>query len=277
MAPARSTRPACARCSVRSIAATRYGSSKRWRRGMAPPRRRDRPAPRARTFGRRHARGDGRAAAADGGAPGRPEAVDADDPDAAAQVRLSTLLAPDETQLLYSIVLHGRAEIALAPDEYSGLVMVLLRLLAFPSTSRRESRHRRRLRAAPRAAAAARPAVSAAAVSSPIRRDIARPVSPIEIANRRRAGERRSNEQGAAPTQAASSIRPGSGRPRAADDGRSVGSEPPPWIDAPEPRRISGREPAGRRRVAPPPIAARRRSGSTRSALATAGPRRCAA
>ena len=40
-------------------------------------------------------------------------------------------MAPDETQLLYSIVLHGRAELGLAPDEYSGLVMVLLRLLAF--------------------------------------------------------------------------------------------------------------------------------------------------
>ena len=29
------------------------------------------------------------------------------------------------------MVLEGRAEIALAPDEYSGLVMVLLRMLAF--------------------------------------------------------------------------------------------------------------------------------------------------
>ncbi len=62
-----------------------------------------------------------------------PDAADADDPDAAALARLATVLAPDETQLLYSIVLHGRAEIALAPDEYSGLVMVLLRLLAFPA------------------------------------------------------------------------------------------------------------------------------------------------
>jgi DNA polymerase III subunit gamma/tau len=41
------------------------------------------------------------------------------------------LLPADETQLLYSMVLAGRAEIALAPDEYSGLVMVLLRMLAF--------------------------------------------------------------------------------------------------------------------------------------------------
>ena len=60
-----------------------------------------------------------------------PEAVDATDPDAPTDVRLAGILAPDETQLLYSIVLHGRAEIGLAPDEYSGLVMVLLRMLAF--------------------------------------------------------------------------------------------------------------------------------------------------
>ncbi|MBV9889919.1 MAG: DNA polymerase III subunit gamma/tau, partial [Rhizobacter sp.] len=58
-------------------------------------------------------------------------AADGDDPDHADAVRLSALLPADETQLLYSIVLAGRAELPLAPDEYSGLVMVLLRMLAF--------------------------------------------------------------------------------------------------------------------------------------------------
>ena len=37
----------------------------------------------------------------------------------------------DETQLLYSLCLHGRGELGLAPDEYAALTMVLLRLLAF--------------------------------------------------------------------------------------------------------------------------------------------------
>jgi DNA polymerase III subunit gamma/tau len=60
-----------------------------------------------------------------------PDAGDEADPDAATVARLAPLLAADETQLLYSIVIHGRAELGLAPDEYSGLVMVLLRLLAF--------------------------------------------------------------------------------------------------------------------------------------------------
>ena len=60
---------------------------------------------------------------------------DPDDADAQGAVRLAALLPADETQLLYSIVLHGRAELMLAPDEYSGLVMVLLRMLAFPPSA----------------------------------------------------------------------------------------------------------------------------------------------
>jgi DNA polymerase-3 subunit gamma/tau len=62
-----------------------------------------------------------------------PGALDASDPDSAAARELAGALPPDETQLLYSIVLHGRAELALGPDEYAAVTMVLLRLLAFPS------------------------------------------------------------------------------------------------------------------------------------------------
>ncbi|MGA0569089.1 DNA polymerase III subunit gamma/tau [Variovorax sp. VNK109] len=47
--------------------------------------------------------------------------------------RLAALMPADETQLLYSMCLHGRAELGLAPDEYAALTMVLLRLLAFKS------------------------------------------------------------------------------------------------------------------------------------------------
>jgi DNA polymerase-3 subunit gamma/tau len=49
---------------------------------------------------------------------------------------LAGLMPADETQLLYSICLHGRGELGLAPDEYAALTMVLLRLLAFkPATA----------------------------------------------------------------------------------------------------------------------------------------------
>jgi len=62
--------------------------------------------------------------------------ADASEPEAAEMARLAGMMPPDETQLLYSISLHGRQELGLAPDEYAALTMVLLRLLAFkPQTS----------------------------------------------------------------------------------------------------------------------------------------------
>ena len=53
------------------------------------------------------------------------------DPEATETVRLAQTMPSDETQLLYSLCLHGRGELGLAPDEYAALTMVLLRLLAF--------------------------------------------------------------------------------------------------------------------------------------------------
>ena len=60
-----------------------------------------------------------------------PDAGDAADPDAVDIARLAALMPADETQLLYSMCLHGREDLGLAPDEYAALTMVLLRLLAF--------------------------------------------------------------------------------------------------------------------------------------------------
>jgi len=58
-----------------------------------------------------------------------------DDPDEARLAELAEQMPADETQLLYSLCLHGRSELGLAPDEYAGLTMVLLRLLAFKPSS----------------------------------------------------------------------------------------------------------------------------------------------
>ncbi len=63
-----------------------------------------------------------------------PGALDDGDPDTAGARALAAELASDETQLLYSIVVHGRAELSLLSDEYAALTMVLLRFLAFPPT-----------------------------------------------------------------------------------------------------------------------------------------------
>ncbi|MBN9404381.1 MAG: DNA polymerase III subunit gamma/tau [Burkholderiales bacterium] len=58
-------------------------------------------------------------------------AVDESDRDAVRTAQLAQRMPADETQLLYSLCIHGRAELGLAPDEYVGLTMVLLRLLPF--------------------------------------------------------------------------------------------------------------------------------------------------
>lgn len=87
-------------------------------------------------------------------------ATASDDPEAAEIARLAQLLPADETQLLYSLCLHGRAELGLAPDEYAALTMVLLRLLAFKPAEKKTLNEPRT--AAPAAPAA--PADRAAAV-----------------------------------------------------------------------------------------------------------------
>ena len=69
--------------------------------------------------------------------PERAHDSDPSDPDAPQVAALAQAMPPDETQLLYSLCLHGRAELGLAPDEYAALTMVLLRLLAFKPTEKK--------------------------------------------------------------------------------------------------------------------------------------------
>jgi DNA polymerase-3 subunit gamma/tau len=84
---------------------------------------------------------------------------DESDPEAADIARLADLMPVDETQLLYSICLHGRADLGLAPDEYAALTMVLLRLLAFkPSVEKKTLTH-----AEPRLASVTEPPLAPAA------------------------------------------------------------------------------------------------------------------
>jgi DNA polymerase-3 subunit gamma/tau len=60
-----------------------------------------------------------------------PEAIGDDVDEAEAVRRLASQMAPDEVQLCYQIALHGRDDLGLAPDEYAGFTMTLLRMLAF--------------------------------------------------------------------------------------------------------------------------------------------------
>ena len=134
-----------------------------------------------------------------------PGALDAGDPDTPQVERLAGVLAPDETQLAYSIALHGRSEIGLAPDEYSGLVMVLLRMLAFR----------------PQGGAPARPATaSAAPVRGPA--PAAAPVAAAPVARVEPVAQKPAPAAVAQPAVVAP-----------APALRVPTSEPPPWMDAP--------------------------------------------
>ncbi len=111
---------------------------------------------------------------------------DESDPDVADMVRLAALMPADETQLLYSICLHGRAELGLAPDEYAALTMVLLRLLAFkPATAQRAPAEKKSLNdAASAVATPVAPAVLAVPQASPPRA-LPAPPAPTPVATPR--------------------------------------------------------------------------------------------
>ena len=60
-----------------------------------------------------------------------PAAVPADDPERDTLQQLAGQLGDEQIQLYYQCVIHGKQDLPLAPDEYIGFVMTLLRLLAF--------------------------------------------------------------------------------------------------------------------------------------------------
>jgi DNA polymerase-3 subunit gamma/tau len=112
-----------------------------------------------------------------------PGALDASDSDTEAARTLAAGMAADETQLLYSIAIHGRAELSLAPDEYAGLVMVLLRFMAFPGGDGGSGGGAAPPAAAPRPAPA--PAPAPAPVSPPASAPVA--AAPAAVVARRPA------------------------------------------------------------------------------------------
>lgn len=160
-----------------------------------------------------------------------PGALDVNDPDTEAARELAPQLAADETQLLYSMVLHGRAELSLAPDEYAGLVMVLLRFLAFPPQESASGGHAAPVTARPPAPVMPPPAPPIAA-PLPVPPPAPAPVAVVPP-----------------PAPAPAPVPPPSVRvpPPPDDDG------PPPWMDeAPLPGEVIGRAPA----PSPVPVAA---------------------
>lgn len=63
-----------------------------------------------------------------------PQAIADDEPERERLLELAQAFTAEEVQLCYQIAIHGRDEIELAPDEYAGFTMTMLRMLAFAPT-----------------------------------------------------------------------------------------------------------------------------------------------
>ena len=155
-------------------------------------------------------------------------AQDGDDPDTQGLAALAQAMPAEETQLLYSLCLHGRTELGLAPDEYAALTMVLLRLLAFkpqagsaekksPLTSPRATPEpRQSLAPAPAAAAADLPPKPAPHTAPPT--EVTAPmVAPMAASIARPTASTPPAEPVISHAQAEPTL-----------------SEPPPWEDWPD-------------------------------------------
>lgn len=59
-----------------------------------------------------------------------PDALPPDEPNLDGIIQLAQQLSPDHVQLFYSVAVHSRDELSLAPDEYAGFIMACLRMYA---------------------------------------------------------------------------------------------------------------------------------------------------
>jgi DNA polymerase-3 subunit gamma/tau len=160
-------------------------------------------------------------------------AQDGDDPDTQGLADLAEAMPAEETQLLYSLCLHGRTELGLAPDEYAALTMVLLRLLAFkPQAGTAEKKSPRISQpalteavpssaAGPARVAAAHPAPAAAMLAGPAGHPVATPEP------RKSVSVSAADRSSAVATQMVPAVAPAIAPPA---------TEPPPWEDMPDTR-----------------------------------------
>jgi len=156
-------------------------------------------------------------------------AQDDSDPDAAEVTRLAQGMAADETQLLYSLCLHGRGELGLAPDEYVALTMVLLRLLAFkPGATTSSPAEKKSPRSAPEPHAAIVSTTAPTASAPPIQTtpEAQAPQAPLSRPSMAPAAPA---APAAEPAPELATARPTPAAPIAAED-----DGPPPWVDLDE-------------------------------------------
>ncbi|KWU28271.1 DNA polymerase III subunit gamma/tau [Burkholderia cenocepacia] len=218
-------------------------------------------------------------------------------PEAADLRRFAETLSPEQVQLFYQIATVGRAELGLAPDEYAGFTMTLLRMLAFepaagagsapagqPSVPPRAVPAPRAAAAKPVAAAARPQAAAPAAPVAPVARsapaqssdEAARPVAkPAVVSAPAEAPVSAPEKAAPAPVAAdVQAIEP----PQPEEKAAPTGDAPPPARKEPEPPAVAAAQrndepvpqPAPAPRAASPEPAAARpapRAGGAAAAL----------
>ncbi|CAB3818596.1 DNA polymerase III subunit gamma/tau [Achromobacter piechaudii] len=177
----------------------------------------------------------------------------AEDPLAADIARLALGLHPDAVQLFYSVAVHSRGELTLAPDEYAGFIMACLRMLALngdagpqtaleaPAAPARQTAEPAEavtasapaadapMAAAPVATAAA-PAISPAAAPASEVPAVASTPAPTAVASPAAAGA--ASAVSASPSSPAGNVDAAAPAPQAAASASAGGV--PPWEDLPE-------------------------------------------
>jgi len=134
-----------------------------------------------------------------------PSAVPEDLPERDDILRLAQVFAPEDVQLGYQIVVHGRNELGLAPDEYAGFTMTLLRMLAFaPVSSSAQPLPVARPPAAPRPASATAATTATAPSNATVTAaDANAPVASLAPANLPAAAPATPAARGESPAMAA--------------------------------------------------------------------------
>ena len=175
-----------------------------------------------------------------------PAAIASDEPERDAIFALAQRLAAEDVQLYYQIALHGRRDLALAPDEHAGFSMSMLRMLAFHPVNGGESAARPLPVARP-PVPAANPGASSAALPAG--------VSPARAALAQLGGKPAERSPAAADKPAAPEPEPepAPARPAApAPVPQAAPREPAPWDEQPaDVAAVPAAVPA------PPPVPAR--------------------
>ncbi|HFT8004307.1 TPA: DNA polymerase III subunit gamma/tau [Burkholderia cenocepacia] len=217
-------------------------------------------------------------------------------PEAADLRRFAETLSPEQVQLFYQIATVGRAELGLAPDEYAGFTMTLLRMLAFEPAVGAGSAPGGQPSVPPRAVPAPRataaPAAAAAKPISAAPASAARPPAATPAAPVARSAPVQSSDEAERPTAKPAAVQsPAEAAPEpvVADvqaveppqpetKAAPVGDTPPPARKEPEPPAVAvvqrNDEPAPQaepapRVASPEPAAARpaARAGGAAAAL----------